>query len=290
MIGFRGEKGGTDLLTTLAVGLRTAWLGTDERRTPPSPASATTATATAKESDDLRLVSCVMPAYNEREVIRQAVRRVQQALERLTAGFEIIVVDDGSTDGTGRILDEMADDRLRIIHFPENAGYGRALRAGFEAAVHPLVFFTDSDDQFDPVDLRLLLSLARDGEIVVGYRSSRRDGAVRSLLSGGYNTLVRALLGITVRDVNCAFKLVRRDTLATLGLTSDGYAINAEMLARAARAGLHVCEVAVSHQQRRSGRSKVGFGDIPRSLAQVVELRHSLRNGTANGGAVGERP
>jgi glycosyltransferase involved in cell wall biosynthesis len=288
MIGFRGEKG-TDRFTARAVGLRTAWVGTDEPRSE-TPSQVASARPNANGATDLRLVSCVMPAYNERDVIGEAVRRMQQALERLTAGFEIIVVDDGSTDGTGRILDGMADARLRIIHFPENAGYGRALRAGFEAAVYPLVFFTDSDDQFDPVDLRLLLSLARQGDIVVGYRNSRRDGAVRSLLSGGYNTLVRALLGITVRDVNCAFKLVRRDTLAQLGLTSDGYAINAEMLARAARAGLRVCEVAVSHQERRSGRSKVGFGDIPRSLAQVVELRHALRNGGANGGPRRQRP
>jgi dolichol-phosphate mannosyltransferase len=220
-----------------------------------------------------------MPAYNEREVIAHVVRRVYRTLQQLTEDFEVIVVDDGSTDGTGRILDDLADAKLRVIHFPANAGYGSALRAGFELAAHPLIFFLDSDDQFDPADLDRLLPLAAGADIVVGYRAQRRDSAMRSVLSGGYNTIVRGLLDVDVRDINCAFKLMRREALARLSLTSDGYAINAEILARAARAGLGICEVPVSHQKRRSGRSKVGFGDIPRSLAQVVALRRSLRNG-----------
>lgn len=224
-------------------------------------------------------LSCVMPAYNERDIIQFAVRRVRESLERLAADFEIIVVDDGSTDGTGRALDEMADRRLRVVHFAENMGYGRALRAGFATAMHPFVFFTDSDDQFDPDDVGRLLPLVEDADLVVGYRSPRGDGALRSLLSGGYNALVRGMLGLAVRDVNCAFKLIRRDALHRLALTSDGYAINAEMLARAARSGLRIREVPVSHHLRRTGQSKVGLGDIPRTLAQVVELRRAIRGG-----------
>lgn len=251
-------------------------------------ASAGTEGSGPKASGVRRLVSCVMPAYNEHEVIRHAVQRVQQALERLTADFEIVVVDDGSTDGTGGILDAMAGARLRVIHFPENRGYGRALRAGFATARHPLVFFMDSDDQFDPVDLGRLLALTADADIVVGYRVTRGDGAVRELLSGGYNALVRALLSLNVRDVNCAFKLVHRDALASLGLTSDGYTINAEMLARAERAGLRIREVPVSHHPRRSGQSKVGFGDIPRALAQIVALRQALRRGDVRRDAPGK--
>jgi glycosyltransferase involved in cell wall biosynthesis len=232
-------------------------------------------------------VSCVMPAYNEREIIDCAVRRVRESLERLTAEFEIIVVDDGSTDGTGRVLDEMADRRLRVIHFAENTGYGRALRAGFAAAVHPFVFFTDSDDQFDPDDVGRLLPWVGDADLVVGYRCPRGDGALRSLLSGGYNALVRGMLGLAVRDVNCAFKLIRRDALHRLALSSDGYAINAEMLALAIRAGLRIREVPVHHRLRRAGQSKVGLGDIPRTLSQVVELRRTIRGAVTNGNGSG---
>jgi len=270
-----------DRLNTSALGGPVARDGFDDTPSAVQYAPARTAPTAAAAPGMRRLVSCVMPAYNERDVIAHVVRRVLRALERLTEGFELIVVDDGSTDGTGRILDDLMDENLRVVHFATNAGYGKALRTGFEIAAHPLVFFLDSDDQFDPADLDRLLRVAAGADIVVGYRAQRRDSAMRSVLSGGYNTIVRGLLDVNVRDINCAFKLMRRDALGRLPLTSDGYAINAEILARAARAGLRIREVPVSHQERRSGRSKVGFGDIPRSLAQVVTLRRSLRNGHA---------
>ena len=268
-----------DRLNTLALDRPVARDGLGETSSAAQYGPARIPAATTSRPAIRRLVSCVMPAYNERDVIAHVVQRVHRALERLTDDFEVIVVDDGSTDGTGRILDDLTDEKLRVVHFASNAGYGKALRAGFEVATHPLVFFLDSDDQFDPAELDCLLPLAAGADIVVGYRAQRRDSTVRSVLSGGYNTLVRGLLDVNVRDINCAFKLMRREALARLALTSDGYAINAEILARAARAGLGICEVPVSHQERRSGRSKVGFGDIPRSLAQVVALRRSLRNG-----------
>jgi dolichol-phosphate mannosyltransferase len=237
---------------------------------------------TPQSLDNRFFVSCIMPAYNEHDGIRDAVQHVRQAAEQLTAGFEIIVVDDGSTDGTGRVLEEIADETVRVVRLPENRGYGYALRVGFETAVHPLVFFTDSDDQFDPMDLGRLLPLVAEADVVVGYRVPRSDGAVRSVLSDGYNMLVRRLLGVRVRDVNCAFKLVRRDVLSILGLTANGYAINAEMLARASRCGLRIRQVPVRHRPRVTGHSKVGLRSIPQSLLQVLALRHALRRGSAS--------
>jgi dolichol-phosphate mannosyltransferase len=218
----------------------------------------------------------VMPAFNEGEVIRHVVTRSRAALRGLTDDFEIIVVDDGSSDDTGPILDELADERVRVIHFAEHRGYGCALQAGIEVAVHPLVAFMDSDDQFDPLDLRDLLPLSAEAEVVVGYRAVRRDGPVRLLASRGYNFLVSQVLGLTFRDLNCAFKLFHRDVLSSLRLSSDGYAISAEMLARAQRAGHRLREVPVSHHPRRTGRSKVSLFDIPRAVAQILALRRVL--------------
>ncbi len=218
-----------------------------------------------------------MPAFNEEESISVAVTNVRRALDHYTCDSEIIVVDDGSTDRTGARLDEIASAaRLRVVHSPENRGYGWALRAGLATATRPLLFFTDSDDQFEPMDLGRLLPVIDAADIVIGHRVGRCDGRLRAALSRGYNALVRALLDVHVRDVNCAFKLVWRESLAGLGLTSTGYTINAEMLARAARARLCVREVPVSHGPRRAGRSKVGFTDVPRALAQLLALRRTL--------------
>ena len=227
----------------------------------------------------------VMPAFNEGEVIRHVVGRSRAALRELTDDFEIVVVDDGSHDDTGPILDELADEQVRVIHFTEHRGYGSALQAGAEAAVHPLVAFMDSDDQFDPLDLRHLLPLSAEAEAVVGYRAVRRDGALRLLASRGYNLLVSRVLGIAFRDVNCAFKLFHRDVLSGWRLSSGGYAIGVEMLARAQRAGCRVREVPVSHYPRRTGRSKVSLLDIPRALAQVLALRRALANEKTDSGA-----
>lgn len=218
-----------------------------------------------------------MPAYNEEESILVAVANVRQALERLTGDSEIIVVDDGSTDGTSARLDAMAAaGQVRVIHSPTNRGYGWAVRAGCAAATRPLLFLTDSDDQFDPMELALLLPLINEADIVVGHRVGRRDGTLRAALSTGYNALVRALLDVRVRDINCAFKLVRREAFGRLALLSPGYIINAEMMARAARARLRVREVPVSHRRRRAGSSKVGIADVPLSLAELLALRRVL--------------
>ena len=218
----------------------------------------------------------VMPAFNEGEVIRHVVARSRAALGELTDAFEIIVVNDGSSDDTGPILDELADAQVRVIHFSQHRGYGCALQAGIEVAVHPLVVFMDSDDQFDPLDLRHLLPLSTEAEVVVGYRAARRDGAVRLLASRCYNLLVNQVLGLAFRDLNCALKLFHREVLYGLQLSSGGYAISAEILARAQRAGYRLREVPVSHYPRRTGRSKVSLFDVPRALAQIVALRRAL--------------
>ena len=223
-------------------------------------------------------VSCIMPAFNEEATIGVAVANVRQALQDLTGDFEIIVVDDGSTDRTLARLDALAaTSELRVVHLAENRGYGWALRTGFAAASRSLLFFTDSDDQFDAMDLSRLLAVIDSADIVIGHREARHDGPLRAALSSGYNALVRKLLGVRVRDVNCAFKLVRREVLVAMNLVSAGYGINAEMMARAARARLRVREVPVTHRPRRAGRSKVSIADVPSSLLDLLWLRRALR-------------
>jgi len=223
-------------------------------------------------------VSCVLPARDEEAAIATVVGRAVETLDALTAEFEVVVVDDGSTDRTGALVDALAlrEPRVRVIHFPEGRGYGAALRAGFAASRMPLLLFTDSDGQFDLADVAHMLPLLADADLVLGFRRKRADAFSRRLLSHGYNLLVRRLLGIRVRDVNCAFKLFDRRVLDAVRLVSDGYAINAELVARADALGLRAREVGVRHFARIAGRSKVGTGSVPRALRQLWTLRRTL--------------
>src|SRR5690242_20555867 len=210
-------------------------------------------------------LSLVIPAYNEEAGIRRAVAEADAALARVTSAYEILVVDDGSRDGTAAVVSEEARRRpcLRLLRHATNRGYGAALRTGFEAARFELVAFTDADCQFHLDDLALLLARADEAPVVVGYRIDRQDVWRRRFLSGGYNLLARALLGTAVRDVDCALKLFRREALLRILPGSSNFFVNTEMLTRARQLGLGVVEVGVRHRPRLAGRSTVSLREVP---------------------------
>lgn len=204
-------------------------------------------------------VSLVIPAYNEQEVIERAIREADEALSALVTDYEIIVVDDGSVDGTRERAQLAADTRprVRVIRHAGNRGYGAALRTGFQAATKSYVGFTDADCQFDLRELERLILLLRGHEIACGYRIDRQDHWLRGVYSKSYNLLVRTLLRTRVRDCDCALKLFRRQTLQSLPITTNGFLVNAELLAHASLQGLSVVEVGVTHRPRCGGTSKV---------------------------------
>lgn len=226
-----------------------------------------------------RALSAVMPARDEERGIEAAVSCTIAALEGLVPEFELIVVDDCSRDRTGALLDALARDepRLRVLHLRGDAGgYGFALALAFAHAQHPWVFFTDSDQQFDVRELDRLLPLAAEADIVVGYRLGRAEGRGRQLISRAYNRFARLLLPVTVRDVNCAFKLIRRDLIEQLDLRSRLYCINVELLVLAGRHGARIREVGVSHFERESGKSKIGPFDVVRATLELCKLEARL--------------
>jgi len=201
-------------------------------------------------------ISAVLPAFNEAANLEQSVGRMARALETHARAFEIIVVDGGSQDGTAGVLDRLktAHPSLRVVRHPVNRGYGAALRSGFDAARLPWIFLMDADNQFDPMELGLLLARAGEGDIVTGYRQRRRDPLPRRLNAWAFFSLVRLFFGRLARDVNCAFKLIRRDLLDRMSLHSEGALINTEMLVLARQLQARVVEVAVHHYPRRSGK------------------------------------
>ncbi len=217
-------------------------------------------------------LSLVIPAYNEAAVIRQALAEATAALARLTAEYEILVVDDGSTDGTAAAVEEAAasDGHVRLLRHPVNRGYGAALRTGFAAARFDRVAFTDADCQFHLDDLAPLLTLSDRAPVAAGYRVGRQDPWQRRFFSWGYNRLVRTLLGTRVRDCDCALKVFRRDRLGALLPETPGFFVNTEMLTRARQRGYAVAEAGVRHRPRLGGASKVSLSDIPRTLRTLL--------------------
>jgi len=217
-------------------------------------------------------LSLVIPAFNEEAGIRQAVHEADAALAALAADYEILVVDDGSTDGTAAAVAEMTRDRphVRLLSHSHNRGYGAALRSGFEAARFSLVAFTDADCQFDLNDLASLVPLTDRHDIAAGFRMDRQDPWRRRFVSWGYNVVARALLGTGVRDCDCALKVFRKDALRDLLPETRGFFVNSEMLARARQLGLAVAEAGVRHRPRVRGTSTVSLRDIPRTLASLL--------------------
>jgi dolichol-phosphate mannosyltransferase len=217
-------------------------------------------------------LSLIIPAYNEEAGIRAAVREADEALERLTAIYEVLIVDDGSTDATAEVAASAAWGRpnVRVLSHRTNRGYGAALRTGFEAARFDRVAFTDADCQFHLDDLAPLLALTEHYSLAVGYRLNRQDPWQRRFYSWGYNVLVRRLLGTRVRDCDCALKVFRKEVLANLLPEARGFFVNTEMLTRARQLGYAVAEVGVRHRPRRHGRSSVRLSDIPRTLAHLL--------------------
>ena len=224
-------------------------------------------------------ISAVMPAFNEEGNLEQSVGRMAAALADQARAFEVIVVDDGSQDGTAALLARLKPihPSLRVVRHPVNRGYGAALRSGFAAARYPWIFLMDADNQFDPADVAVLLAAA-DADIVAGYRKRRRDPLPRRLNAWAFFTLVTILFGRLARDVNCAFKLIRRDLLVRMELHSEGALINTEVFVLARQLHARVVEVPVQHYPRTSGRQtganlRVVFRAFSELLAFKAEMR-----------------
>ena len=200
-------------------------------------------------------------------------------LPRFADDLEITVVDDGSTDRTGAIADELAlkDSRVRVIHHGTRRGYGGAVRSGLVAATKPWVFFTDGDRQFALEDLGRLVEAADGADAVVGYRIKRADPARRLFVAWVYNRLIRLLFGGGWRDVDCAFKLFRRDVFARAPLErvrSNGAFFSPELLITLRRAGLRVRQVGVRHFPRTAHEPK---GASPRVIVRAIRDLLRLR-------------
>ncbi len=202
-------------------------------------------------------LSVILPAHNEEAAIAETIHTVIDTLKEWVQDFEVIVVNDGSKDATRMTVEDIAatDPRVRLINHATNQGYGAALVSGFEAVTRDLVFFMDSDGQFDIRDLERFFPFIGEYDAVLGYRINRQDTWMRKLNALGWKMLVSAVFGLHVRDVDCAFKLYRADFFREHPLETRGAMINAEILYKFTHAGYTYTQLGVRHLPRHGGRA-----------------------------------
>jgi glycosyltransferase involved in cell wall biosynthesis len=225
-------------------------------------------------------LSLCLPAFNEQQNITATLDCALTILPRFVARLEIIVVDDGSSDGTAQLVAELAatDPRVRLLRHGVNRGYGAAVTSGLRAARGDLLMFADSDGQFNFLDVARLLVAIGDDDLVIGYRRRRADHARRRFNAWLWGRLVHLILGVNVRDLDCAFKLFRRETLERLRLTSRGACINAEIMAQCVWGGLRFKEIPVAHFPRLAGvQTGAHWRVIARALGELPSLRRYRR-------------
>jgi dolichol-phosphate mannosyltransferase len=218
-------------------------------------------------------ISIVLPAYNERQNLAPMVERAYEVLPQLVESFEVILVDDGSTDGTREVALDLLEahyPEVRLAVHEQNRGYGAAIRTGFAHASAPLVFYTDADQQFDLGDLEHFLPLMGEWDLIVGFRVYRYDTVMRSILSWVYNRIVRILFRVRVRDVDCSFKLFRREVLDKITIESDDFFVDAELVAKARKWNFRLLEKGVRHYPRTAGETTVRASHIPETLRRIA--------------------
>jgi len=209
------------------------------------------------ETNDLDSISVFFPFHNEQENVRQVYDSACRVLKTIGLDYEIILVDDGSTDETPRIVDAIAaaDGRVKVVHHPVKSGYGAALQSGFRTATKGLVFYTDGDGQFDLNELPPLVPLMKEYDIVTCYRINRQENLRRRANAWLWTWLMCTLFGLKIRDMNGAFKLYKRRIFDVIKMESKGSLLNSEILARAKRKGFTMTQAGVHHYPRAAGKA-----------------------------------
>lgn len=235
---------------------------------------------TSDERRAANSISVFFPCYNEQDNLSRTVEQAISVLQKAGADFEVIIVDDGSSDATGQIARQYANQypNVKVVHHPTNLGYGAALQSGFKTATKELVFYTDGDGQFDISEMPPLLPLIEQYDIVSCYRLNRQDNLIRKINGWCWTKLVCLLFGLKIRDVDCAFKLYKREIFDNIKLLSSGALIDTEILARAVRKGYTLTQKGVRHYPRTAGtQTGANLRVILRAFKELLKLHKQIR-------------
>ena len=228
----------------------------------------------------VKSLSVFFPCYNEAANVANVTDKTLEVLRGLDIDFEIIIVNDGSSDNTADVADKLAlaDEHIKVIHHKTNQGYGAALQSGFRAASKEFVFYTDGDGQFDIAEMPALLPLMSDCDIVSCYRIKRQDPLLRKINALCWTTLVCCLFRMKLRDIDCAFKLFRRKIFDDIQMHSTGALIDTEILARAKKKGYRIIQKGVHHYPRTAGeQTGAKISVILRAFKELFELYKEIR-------------
>ncbi len=218
-------------------------------------------------------ISAFFPCYNDEATIGSMVSLALGTIDKVGADGEVIVIDDGSSDGSPHVLKELVDEhpRLRVVTHEQNRGYGGALLSGFASATKQWVFYTDGDAQFDPAELELLVAQASDAvDVVQGYKIRRADNVVRRVIGRVYHRSVSLMFGLKIRDTDCDFRLIRREVLERIRLEHTSGVICVELVRKLQDAGARFVEVPVHHYPRLHGQSQ--FFKVPAVASTARDL------------------
>lgn len=227
-------------------------------------------------------ISVFFPFYNEEANIKNTINVAQKTLNKVAGKWEIIAVNDGSTDSTLKIANELAkkDSRIRVVNHKVNKGYGEALKSGFYNSKYAWIATTDGDGQFDFSEITKLWEKTDKAQVVIGYRIDRKDPFIRKFFGWGWTLLANIILRINVRDVDCAFKLVKKEVIEKIPrLESErGGMISPELLAKARKEGFKIAQVGVHHYPRIKGhQTGADLKVIVKSFADLLKLWKKLR-------------
>lgn len=226
-------------------------------------------------------ISVFFPAYNEEANIANTVQVAEKVLKTIASKYEIIIINDGSTDKTGEIVAKLVakNHNIRVVTHSPNRGYGAALKSGWTASQYPWIAFADSDGQFDFSEIKKFLPLIEKADLILGYRLKRGDSLMRSVYTFGWSTLAKVLLGLDAKDYSCGFKLIKKKVFeAVQPLKGEEKVTQIELIVKAKRLGFKIAEVGVHHYPRKFGQQTgANLKVVLKSIFDLFKLWRKLK-------------
>jgi len=224
-------------------------------------------------------ITFFFPVYNDERTVRTVAEKAETFLKDVAGEYQIIIIDDGSPDNSGKIADQLAkeNDRIRVIHHEVNKGYGAALKTGFEASEHEIICFTDGDDEYDTFDFYKLIKLIDFYDLIITFRYRRMYSYYRIIVSRVYNAVLRVLFNIPYRDISTGLRMVRKSALQEVTLLSDSPFIGAELTIKLMLKGYRIGQVGIQTFPRKFNKgSAATVKNIIATIKDIIRIYRSI--------------